>query len=377
MKKIFTLIFALGMFIFAGAVDLNKFNYRPNGERVLIMKCQISNLGLVGEQPKFAPAAEQANKPVEGFTTAEIAWYPSESQVGQIFNEVFLYNENDEENGIPQAMFYIYTEKVGELVGSFSTASGTIIQQWGGLAIPSAKAPGYEVFNMTDLQSATLKIEEASETELTFSGSFVKSKALTYTFSFTTDDINFSDAEHTYEPMAPQTLPEITISSGEIDMSKAADSIIYVDFVAADETLIQLVYYHTDEKATEMPNGEFEILDEKGSFLSGLYYYNSDIEQGYPVLSYALVPDGEYVTPYYLYSGTIKVSGEGNDKKKFEVDVLSFYGTPFKFTYDFAGDPQAIENTTVDTKAKKVVRDGQIFILRDGKMYNAIGTEVR
>lgn len=377
MKKISTLILALGMFVFAGATELSKLINRPNGERVLIMKCQISDLGLAAEQPMFAPAAELANKPVEGFTTVEIAWYPSESAEGQILNEISMYKDDEASSYFPQAMFYIYTEKVGDLVGSFSTANGTVIQKWGGLAIPASNAQGYEVFNMKDLQSATLKIEEASETELTFSGTFVKSKALTYTFSFTTDDIYFYDAEHTYEPMAPQTLPAITIKSGEIDMSNAADSIIYVDFVAADETHIQLVYYHTDEKATEMPNGEFDFSGNKGSFLEGWYYTNSSTKQSYPVCSYALVPNGEYNVPFYLTDGTIKVSGEGNDKKKFEVDATSFYGTKFQFTFDFAGDPQAIENAAADTKATKVVRDGQIYIIRDGKMYNAIGTEVR
>ena len=378
MKKIFTLVMALGMFVLAGATELSKFQTQLKGERVLIMKAQLSDLGLVGELPKFAPAAEQANKPVEGFTTVEIAWYPSYSQEGQILNEVSLYKDDEASGYLPQALLYIYTETVGGIEGSFSIANGTIIQQYGGgLAIAANNTQGYEVINMTDLQSATFKIEEATDDQLTFSGSFQKSKALTYTFSFTTDDVYFSDAEHTYEPMSPQTLPALSIGSGEIDMSYAEDSIIYISFEAEDETYIQLVYYHTDEKATEMPNGEFEILDEKGSFLRGFYYYNSSTKKSYPVLSYALVPNGEYSTPYYLYEGSIKVSGEGNDKKKFEVDVLSFYGTPFKFTFDFAGGAQAIENTSIDTKATKVVRDGQLYILRDGRMYNAIGTEVR
>ena len=37
----------------------------------------------------------------------------------------------------------------------------------------------------------------------------------------------------------------------------------------------------------------------------------------------------------------------------------------------------AISNTTVETKAVKVVRDGQIFILKNGQLYNLVGTVVK
>ena len=42
-----------------------------------------------------------------------------------------------------------------------------------------------------------------------------------------------------------------------------------------------------------------------------------------------------------------------------------------------AKDATAIANTAVDAKAVKVVRDGQLIIVRDGVEYNALGAEVR
>lgn len=38
---------------------------------------------------------------------------------------------------------------------------------------------------------------------------------------------------------------------------------------------------------------------------------------------------------------------------------------------------QAIDNTSVKVKATKCIKNGQIFILRDGKTYNALGAEVK
>lgn len=40
-------------------------------------------------------------------------------------------------------------------------------------------------------------------------------------------------------------------------------------------------------------------------------------------------------------------------------------------------DETAIENTTVEAKAVKVIRDGQVMILRDGKAFNALGVEMK
>jgi len=37
----------------------------------------------------------------------------------------------------------------------------------------------------------------------------------------------------------------------------------------------------------------------------------------------------------------------------------------------------AIDNVATDAKAVKVIRDGQVYILRDGKTYNALGTEMK
>ena len=42
-------------------------------------------------------------------------------------------------------------------------------------------------------------------------------------------------------------------------------------------------------------------------------------------------------------------------------------------------EPSAIDevNAVANAKANKVLRDGQIYIIRDGKTYNALGTEIR
>jgi hypothetical protein len=40
-------------------------------------------------------------------------------------------------------------------------------------------------------------------------------------------------------------------------------------------------------------------------------------------------------------------------------------------------DKQALENLPVVDKAQKVLHNGQVYILRDGKTYNALGIEIK
>ena len=45
----------------------------------------------------------------------------------------------------------------------------------------------------------------------------------------------------------------------------------------------------------------------------------------------------------------------------------------------YEADPvgSAIENVTVDTNANKVIKDGQLFIMKEGIRYNVLGTVVK
>jgi hypothetical protein len=61
---------------------------------------------------------------------------------------------------------------------------------------------------------------------------------------------------------------------------------------------------------------------------------------------------------------------------------LTKYGTTPEFAQGntcviLEKKPTAISNSTVETKAVKVVRDGQIFILKNGQLYNLVGTVVK
>ncbi len=57
-----------------------------------------------------------------------------------------------------------------------------------------------------------------------------------------------------------------------------------------------------------------------------------------------------------------------NDARVGDVEYLAF---------TYAGDPRGIDSTPADVKTVKIIRDGQVLIIKNGKTYNALGAEVR
>ena len=57
--------------------------------------------------------------------------------------------------------------------------------------------------------------------------------------------------------------------------------------------------------------------------------------------------------------------------------VISLYSINDGVAVTITDPTQGVENTTVETKAVKVIHDGQLVIERDGKTFNAQGAQVR
>ena len=122
----------------------------------------------------------------------------------------------------------------------------------------------------------------------------------------------------------------------------------------------------------------------------GTYPINSSLQAGSVLASTGINPDDNSVSPslYYTFSGnfletmyffvegTVQVSKNKAGKLHLEVNAINSFNLPIHIVYEAAPVGSAIENVTVDTNASKAVEDGQLFIMKDGVKYNAIGSVV-
>ena len=80
-------------------------------------------------------------------------------------------------------------------------------------------------------------------------------------------------------------------------------------------------------------------------------------------------------TSYYLRTGYLDLQPDG-ENLLITLEAESVNGSKFKIIYD--ATKAGLESVkTNDTQIEKLVRDGQVIILRNGKTYNVLGTELR
>lgn len=156
--------------------------------------------------------------------------------------------------------------------------------------------------------------------------------------------------------------------------------IVELFMVDADESIAADFYFILDSNVPAdsditLPVGVYPI---NASWKSGTTLACSGILPDGPAPSYVCFVDEEgYLNPeglYCLIDGTVTIENI-DGKMKVEVDALNSYDVPVKLHYNAAGT--AVENVTTDeaTVVKRLI-NGQLFIQRGGKTFNAQGAQI-
>lgn len=123
----------------------------------------------------------------------------------------------------------------------------------------------------------------------------------------------------------------------------------------------------------------------------GIYFINNSLQAGSVLASTGINLDDNSVSPslYYTFSGDfietmyffvegkVKVARNEEGKLHLEINALNSYNIPIHIVYEEDPTETDIENVIVDTNASKIVKDGQLFIMKEGIMYNVLGTVVK
>ena len=149
------------------------------------------------------------------------------------------------------------------------------------------------------------------------------------------------------------------------DQYLAQYSVLLVSATDAENYMINL-QFNVEAGATELPAGEYTISDsnEPGTVYVG-YTENGRI---YGSFAGTLDESGEALTSLWLLNeGTVTVLENG----VIEVAATNTWGQGI---YSRLGEyPEGIENTEIKGQIRKVMEDGQIIILKDGKRFTTTG----
>ena len=77
------------------------------------------------------------------------------------------------------------------------------------------------------------------------------------------------------------------------------------------------------------------------------------------------------------FKGDTPKAGAAVQKRKDIYRTIKTYGDKVYYTTGYTNSTEAISNTAANVNAVKVVRNGQVLILKNGKTFNALGAEVK
>lgn len=159
----------------------------------------------------------------------------------------------------------------------------------------------------------------------------------------------------------------------------AEDGVIYLNIDAADgsNTISVAFFAEAADPVIGIPAGTYEINDTQDY---GTVMSSPGVQGGYIYPSFYgnMNAQGQITIPcYFMVGGNVVVENIENHLKV-TIDALNSYDVPAHIVYEADPVGSAVENVTVDTtNASKVIENNQLFIMKEGVMYNVLGSVVK
>ncbi len=159
----------------------------------------------------------------------------------------------------------------------------------------------------------------------------------------------------------------------------AEDGVIYLNIDAADgsNTISVAFFAEAADPVIGIPAGTYEINDTQDY---GTVMSSPGVQGGYIYPSFYgnMNAQGQITIPcYFMVSGNVVVENIENHLKV-TIDALNSYDVPAHIVYEADPVGSAVENVTVDTtNASKVIENNQLFIMKEGVIYNVLGSVVK
>ena len=160
------------------------------------------------------------------------------------------------------------------------------------------------------------------------------------------------------------------VNEDELVVEKLAEDEVRLEIMTDRDLLAMWFYVEQIDDEIIIPEGEYSIDDSED-------YWSVVAADGSLGKTFYATHDGEYFTSFYfLTSGTVKISKK-NGKLCFEIDAQNSYDVPVHIVYE-ASNSTAVENISLqEINNQKKIIDGQLMIIRNEKIYNALGAQIQ
>lgn len=213
---------------------------------------------------------------------------------------------------------------------------------------------GETVVNMDDDQNVSLQ------------GRFIGADGVEYKVTLTTK----VDKPRIIDDATEGAVERRFVNEDELVVEKLAEDEVRLEVMTDRDLLAMWFYVEQIDDEIIIPEGEYSIDDSED-------YWSVVAADGSLGKTFYATHDGEYFTSFYfLTSGTVKISKK-NGKLCFEIDAQNSYDVPVHIVYE-ASNSTAVENISLqEINNQKKIIDGQLMIIRNEKVYNALGAQIQ
>ena len=227
------------------------------------------------------------------------------------------------------------------------------------------------------IEKGELVVEHASNGTITAEAKFIARNGVYYYVKMTSEYNTHLDFDEPEEIIDRVYTTEDNVT---IDDQTENNGYIYLALSAADGSDMAAFFFFVEEADEDIivPAGVYPI-DSSEEY--GTVYANPGVQGDgvWPSFYARMLEDGSLVTPLWLLvDGTVEVTKTEEGYPYLEVNAVNSYGVEVHIVYDGTPVGAGLVDTQMSAEhTRKVVRDGQLMIIRNGKVFNAQGAQVK
>ena len=225
------------------------------------------------------------------------------------------------------------------------------------------------------IEKGELEVELAKDGTITAVAKFIARNGVYYHVKMTSEYNTYLDFDE------PEEIIDRTYTTDDyvtIDDQTEKNGYIYLALEAADGSDKAAFFFFVEETDEDIivPEGVYPIdsSEEYGTVQANPGVQGDGV---WPSFYARMMEDGSLITPLWLLvDGTVEVTKTEEGYPYLEVNAVNSYGVEVHIVFD--GTATRLENINVNIEGiRKQIIDGQLVIIRDGKAYNAQGSQVK
>lgn len=224
------------------------------------------------------------------------------------------------------------------------------------------------------IEKGELVVEHAADGTITAVAKFIARNGVYYHVKMTSEyntHLDFDEPEEIIDRVYT------TADNVTIDDQTENNGYIYLALTAADGSDMAAFFFFVEETDEDIivPAGVYPI---DASEEYGTVFANPGVQGDgvWPSFYARMMEDGSLIVPLWLLvDGTVEVTKTEDGKPYLEVNAINSYGVEVHIVYDGTTTGGTDINKPSDN-THKVLRDGQLLIIREGKTFNVVGAEM-